>query len=296
MRYLLFFLFFLFKFSLFALEGNFQFKGVLILNSKKKDFVSYVLNIQVNKNVVKGFAITDPGGKHETKNEITGIVDRQKKSIQISERKIVYTKSNEPRASFCYVSLTGKYKEKKESVEISGDFDSKYANMEPCLSGTFQLISIKRLERLIQKGDKKIQKDKSLPDSIKQKYDLASIFDSLSTNYLRNDDVIKLFIKSNEVELTIFDHDKEDGDQISVTVNEKNLLPSVLLESRKKVYKIQIEQDANIIKILALNEGKSPPNTGTLIFKEMGIDTEMILRSYLRTGEKAEIVVIKSND
>lgn len=294
MRFILFFLLLFTHLHSEALEGKYELKGVLVLNTKKKEIVSYALEIDISKYNVKGFAITDPGGKNETKNEIIGTIDPKHRTLKLNERNIVYTKSKEPRANFCYVSLLGKYKSLKGSLEVSGEFNSQYETKESCLSGTFQLINTEKLEVLTEKGDKMIQKDKSIPDSIKSKYNLARIADSLTSNYLRKDEAIKFFIKNSEIVLTIFDHDKEDGDQISLHLNGKELLPSIILESRKKDYKIHLKNETNIIKIKALNEGYSAPNTGTLIFKENNV--EMVLKSYLRIGESAEIIVIKTKE
>ena len=87
-------------------------------------------------------------------------------------------------------------------------------------------------------------------------------------------------------EIQVFDQDK-----ISVIVNDKTILENFVISKEKKVISIPFTEDVCKIVILAVNEGKAPPNTVNILLEDKSNSTPFITK--LKTLEKTTIVLNK---
>ncbi len=76
----------------------------------------------------------------------------------------------------------------------------------------------------------------------------------ISTNKL-------IHVKNNEILLKIWDKDQEDGDRISLRLNNNWLLENQFIGKLKKELQIQLTQPQNKLILFADNLGTIPPNT-----------------------------------
>lgn len=84
-----------------------------------------------------------------------------------------------------------------------------------------------------------------------------------------------------------------DGDYIRVFLNNKVIVPEVVLDGNYKEFEIQLVKGVNRIDIEALNEGFAPPNTAQFeIFDDKGI-VVMTDQWNVGKGYKASIIIIK---
>ena len=84
-----------------------------------------------------------------------------------------------------------------------------------------------------------------------------------------------------------------DGDLIRIMLNDKEVVPRVLLQERFKSIAINLEMGFNKIDFVALNQGTSGPNTAEVrVFDDEGklVGSN---RWNLATGVKATYIIVK---
>lgn len=102
-------------------------------------------------------------------------------------------------------------------------------------------------------------------------------------------------IRSNGafVNIVCRDHEYPDGDMVRVFVNDDIFVPTLLLTSDYKGFKVPLMPGINKIVFLALNQGDSGPNTAEfLVYNDKG-DLVSNKKWNLLTGVKATVLVIK---
>lgn len=99
---------------------------------------------------------------------------------------------------------------------------------------------------------------------------------------------------SESVNIICRDFQYPDGDRVTIFVNDIPVVTNLTLKQRYQSFKIPLEEGVNKIKIVALNQGSSGPNTaGFKVYNDAG----MLLASNewnLATGAKATLIVAKS--
>ena len=89
------------------------------------------------------------------------------------------------------------------------------------------------------------------------------------------------------------DHMMFDGDRVQIRVNDKIVVPNLLLENAYKEITVPLEIGFNKIEFIALNQGDAGPNTAELKVIDNG---KVISRNVwnLLTGVKASSVIVKN--
>jgi len=84
-----------------------------------------------------------------------------------------------------------------------------------------------------------------------------------------------------------------DGDKVKVYVNDKVVVPEVVLDGDFKGFEIKLEKGINRLDIEALNEGFASPNTAQFeVYDDKGVAV-MNDQWNVGTGYKASIIIIK---
>ena len=95
------------------------------------------------------------------------------------------------------------------------------------------------------------------------------------------------------VQIALRDHESPDGDLIRIMVNDKEVVPQVLLQERFKTIGIDLIMGFNKIDFVALNQGASGPNTAEVrVFDDEG-KLVGANRWNLATGVKATYIIVK---
>lgn len=95
------------------------------------------------------------------------------------------------------------------------------------------------------------------------------------------------------VQIAVRDHESPDGDLIRVMLNDKEVIPRVLLLERFKTFSIDLILGFNKIDFVALNQGESGPNTAEVrVFDDEG-KLVGANRWNLATGVKATYIIVK---
>jgi len=97
---------------------------------------------------------------------------------------------------------------------------------------------------------------------------------------------------SDEVVLTIWDGNTEDGDKVTISYNGNTVLKEYVLTKKQKEIKLPIGgNELNIISIQAINEGGEPPNTANITIKDG--DTAYDIVAHNTFGKTALIKIRK---
>ncbi|MGL2986977.1 hypothetical protein ACSVH5_05220 [Flavobacterium sp. RSSA_27] len=273
-------------------QKKFEFFGGLKLNGNDKTIITYRLVFEWAGTTIKGYSITDLGGDNETKNSISGTFDNKNKILVFKEDDILYTKSTFSEKSFCFVNFNGRVKLSDKTPKIDGNFSGLYKNKKKCINGTITLVGSEKIYKVLNKVNDKIQKSKKIDNETKSKANPINLLDSLKVNNLTKDQNLNVFVKSDAVDIEIFDSETEDGDKINLYHNDRIILSNYTILNSKKKIAVVIEKGNNIFKIEALNQGDKGLNTVTVKI----IDNERVfdLKTSLKTNEKAAITFIKN--
>ena len=270
-------------------QESFEYVGAINLNDTI--LIPYKVKFFENKGSVSGYSITDIGGNHETQSNIFGEYDRKEKELNFRETNIVYTKSPITQKDFCFLNVTVKKFQLDKTKNFKTKFVGLFSDNTKCIDGEILMNSSERLQDRMERLNKKINKSKRIPDSIKQKLNLRKLMDSLSMNVLKKDETLSLFAKSDKIKLTLYDGGKEDGDKIAITVNGKYMLSNYEAKNEKKIVLINIVDSITSVKIKALNEGLIAPNT-VVVEIEDGKNSIKAL-SNLKKGETTQVHILR---
>jgi hypothetical protein len=279
MRFIIFFL--LLFGNLGFSQNSINYLGTLILSNNTP--ISFQLELNEHNGNVNGTSITNIGTENETKSEITGLYFKSDKSFQLQETQILYTKSEAPLNTFCYINMNLSFKGMFGSKRLEGTFTGNFLDSTECASGKIFLMEEKKLKNKIEKVKKKIEK------KYPEKYNDTTLVQE--TKILKNGDDFIVNWKSKKVILFIWDANKEDGDKIELKINSNIILYNFETQNKRKKIKYRLQEGENIIEIKAINLGMSPPNTSRIELMDSKIKYHIITQ--LELGKSAIIKVIK---
>ncbi len=100
-----------------------------------------------------------------------------------------------------------------------------------------------------------------------------------------------IYVNSDSIQLYIYDHLQQDGDIISLYLNDSTILSSYSITNQYKIITVPITSTLNELIVYAHNLGSIPPNTVALqIWENNQLLKKVILQSDL---QKSESIVFK---
>jgi len=286
-------------FSLFFLtnlaQTNYEFFGAVKLNGNDKTIITYRLVFEEFEGKITGFSITDLDGAHETKNLINGSYDKKKKIFTFEEKEIIYTKSKFDESAFCFVHFTGNVKLVDNTSKVEGSFKGLFKNKTKCIDGTLSLIGSHKIYNLANKVNKKIQKSKKVDEQSKEKFNPVKVLDSLKINKLTKDQNLTVFWEAKKATIEIYDLGQEDGDIITLYLNEKIILENYKIKNEKKIVTVPLNfNEKNEFRIVAVNEGTIAPNTAKIVLIDSNRTFELL--SSFKKQEQAKITLVEKRN
>lgn len=253
-----------------------EFIGVLKLGNES--FITYKINFkEIGDNKIEGYSITDFYGTQKTKTKIIGFYDKSKKTISFHETINLSTKSDASDNEFCFVNVkNAKLKIKNNKLIIYGKFQGKFENDSNCASGTVLLTST----------------DFLISDTIAKNNNIVSqLLNKSEENHLKTNEKLTLNWNSDKLKLEIWDAAKVDDDKITLYINDQLFLENYSVISQKKYIEIPILESSYLLKIIAMDEGKMPPNTVNIKLIDGSNSTPIVTN--LKKGEVYTIVIQK---
>lgn len=270
---------------------QYNYSGVQTFESG--EFISYQLDFEFFGDLVQGRAVVDYGGPDETLYYIKGTYKDDILNFKASY--LVWTKSNIPQRDHCVLRFRGSVKNLKTIKAFSGPYKSKRSRNEHCTQGLLILSRIfkietpipeKEVEEIVSTTPKKIITE-PLPNP---KAISTAPKNKLRSTPIKKDENLNVFVNNNKVTLIIYDAGKVDNDRILLSANGEEILKDYSINTTKKEIEITLEKGKSVIKVKALNEGTSPPNTVKVEIKD-GHKT-ISTRTSLKKGEEAYLTII----
>ena len=244
-------------------QKDYEYVGFIKLNDSS--LISLKVKLQEANGNITGYTLTDVGGEHETKTSVVGNYSEKNKVLQFQEVETIYTKSNITEDDFCYINFTSNSYKLGRSSKLRGKFKGLFPDNTECINGEILLSTKEKQTKKIAKATKFINKTKRIPDSVKQNIDLVKIMDSIQMNMLRNKQVLSVFSKSKDITLVVFDGGREDGDNISISVDGKTVLNNYKLTAEEKSLPIVLNSKITSIVLTANNVGTMSTNTAVVL-------------------------------
>jgi len=226
-----------------------KYLGTIILENNKP--MSFSLDLIEKNGIVSGYSLTNLGTKDETKSEIQGVYFKEDKSFQLQETQIIYTKSEAPINSFCYIRMNLKQKNRFTKKLLEGNFTGNFLDSSECAKGKILLAEKSIIEKKIKKIEKKIEKKLEKEEIIE-------------TKILKDGDNLNINWKAKYLTIKIWDSNQEDGDKINLEINSDVILDNYETKNKAKKIKYKLNKGKNKIIIEATSLGKSPPNTSRI--------------------------------
>ena len=226
-----------------------KYLGTIILENNKP--MSFSLDLIEKNGIVSGYSLTNLGTKDETKSEIKGVYFKEDKSFQLQETQIIYTKSEAPINSFCYIRMNLKLKNRFTKKLLEGNFTGNFLDSSECAKGKILLAEKSIIEKKIKKIEKKIEKKLEKEEIIE-------------TKILKDGDNLNINWKAKYLTIKIWDSNQEDGDKINLEINSDVILDNYETKNKAKKIKYKLNKGKNKIIIEATSLGKSPPNTSRI--------------------------------
>ena len=116
---------------------------------------------------------------------------------------------------------------------------------------------------------------------------LRKIFAGRTISYVK-----ELEVNSDEIQIILWDHGRQDGDLVSIYLNGEEVIKKHLLTYREVVYDIKLDAtQKNDLFLYAHNLGRFPPNTVSIKIKDDSSTEEIVLNSDLKSCESVLINV-----
>ena len=286
MKIKLFFLFILLSNSLFSQKTE-KYSGVLTLENGTP--LIFEMEFTEDKGIVNGFSITGKDTDDETKSDISGIYNRNTKTYKLKETQVLYTNSEADINTFCYINMEIKEVGKLSLKRYEGEFTGYFTNGDKCASGKIILMEKEKLEKKIAKFQKKVDKKIKKEKKKNEKKIEENII--LSTKVLKDDDNMKIECNSDKIRIFIWDANQEDGDKVTLKLNGKIILKDFTTKRKRKNIKIKLLDGENILEIVAINQGHTPPNTSRIEIVDH--KTKYPIITQLKLGKSAIIKIVK---
>jgi len=240
-----------------AFAQRFQLDGLVNIACTSS---KYSLSLNRIGQKIEGFSYANVGTEDETKCSILGSIDTIKEQLYIKEMAIIHTKSKLPYQQFCMLAITLKKSKQKNLIMYKGTCKGYlYKTQSLCASGYLTLV-----DQPIAAEKTKEQlplMDTPLIKKIEENLLPSGLSTNESNQVLFQNNIQTLHCNSSSILLTIQDNNEMDYDKIAIEVNNDMILSNYTLSKQAKQLSIPLKSEHTLIKICALNEGNSAPNT-----------------------------------
>jgi len=187
---------------------------------------------------------------------------------------------------YCYIKVDkAKMRTKDKEVFLWARFTNEDENREFCPEGFLMLSGV------IEESSPQNQKVSNI---LEPSIPLASTKPARTIlphqEEMFNGDIERLQWATNEATLYINDFIESDGDSVMIILNEEIIFNDCISAERSRIV-LSLNSGDNRVKIIALNEGKTPSNTASILLKG---EQEVFWTKYrLRKEESIELHIQK---
>lgn len=277
------FLFILLVLPVVAVAQTTTLSGAIVIG--KAEVMSYQLVYEVDGHGrLSGYSVSDVNGTAETKARITGSYNNKDKTLKFEETAIISTRMRIPYEEFCLMKVSGRIENKGGKPVFNGEFTSaaKSSDIE-CEPGTLLLLSEKSMEALSRK----------VPDALKKTEKSDSLQPAGGTSppvRLPAARIIELeggmekefVLRGREVQLDLVDDRFQDGDKVTLLLNQKVLAKNLEITNKVKTFKLTPAPGENDLELVLLAEDEGSISLTTV-------------RASLRQGDEVQMLMFTLN-
>jgi hypothetical protein len=245
--------------SFYTQATQYNYAGSLKANGQ---VIQFELHYDMNhKNILDGYSITGKNTNDETKSRIKGRYNSKTNAIFFYETVVLSSKAKYENLNFCLLTGTLYKKKKGNEITLSGNFLGFIrGTKKKCASGKITLTG----------------KENITPITNIEKKIITKTMDTLYSN-ISAKKIIDYNWAAKSIQLQVWDDYNADGDVLSIYFNGKNILNNYTLLKTPKSLTINLDPNRkNILKIVANQEGKAPPNTARLTLSDGKTQRDLI--------------------
>lgn len=252
---------------------------------------------------INGYALTYEQENKDTKALISGGIDRVNRTLSFRETRIVYNNGFHSNATICLIEATLEYKKDNGSNVLTGSINSSDISHSACSRGSLLFLNREELDRIFDPVAQAApsmttpavaSKPAPKPKAFRVIYDTAAPPPPVRSNVVKAPDEITdgsdqwYEWATDTVVLEVWDGGQIDNDNISILFNGQPVLSKYVLSKEKKRLLIPVSgKAADLITIVANNEGNDPPNTANLMLTDGTVQHPVV--AYNSIGRKATI-------
>ena len=241
----------------------------------------YALVFDVNKSSISGYSITKQPNGDEFKAEVKGSIDRKKHTISFMETRSLDKEAHKGMA-ICFFSATLTYKLLGDKYSVAGPFSGRDLDNKVCSEGTMQFEDLNTAGSVFYKK-------KETPPKPVARDSVVTKPAPLPENTITAGVEKQIEWTSDSCTIEVWDGGVIDGDVITVLYNDKPVLTNYSLVKAKKQLRFPVSKKANIVTIVALDEGINPPNTAEINLWDG--NTVYSITAFNKKGARAMVVI-----
>ena len=257
--------------------------------------VFFRLVFQIEAENISGYMYTDEQGDGETKSVITGKINKKTNRIFFTETRKLLSKTNTGFNALCYVNGNITLDLSPKFSKLKGSYIEQTAAGKKCQNGTISLISpdayfkLKKQEEIAKAIAKKnkVTKEKIVVQNTKV---VVPTFSSDKKTTIKDDEEVVIYWISDKIKLSIWDDQKEDGDEISIRFNDEEILDHYFLRNKKKEIELDLVDGENKLIFTADSTGFISNNTARVDLFDAELKHQIITQLQLN---KSVTVIIK---
>jgi hypothetical protein len=98
-------------------------------------------------------------------------------------------------------------------------------------------------------------------------------------------------VKSRQIKVRVWDNQYEDGDVISLYLNEKKVISNIRLTTKPQEFQLSLEGKENLLTVYAEDFGIAEPNTASVEVDDGKNKQTMVLKAAKGFQESVKVVV-----
>lgn len=253
-------------------------------------------------NWLAGYAYTYVQEQNNVKSYIVARLDREQRTLQVSEKQIIHNHQFYSKAIICLVNADLTY----DGQKLSGNLRTQTAGNyhAECAKGSITFLNKEELDQLFSAPEAAVpaapavaktpaETPSAPPATVPQTAAPRPKVQAPATEQITEGKDKSYTWKSNEITIEIWDGNAVDNDIISILYNGEKILDNYSLKKEKKVMVLPLGgNELNIITIEANNEGGDPPNTANILLRD-GTSATYDIIAHNKTGKRAVIRIKK---
>lgn len=238
--------------------------------------------MNLSGNSITGQSVTKQPDGRELKARIKGQINRKKHTLSFIETESIGPSAADSNIT-CLFDVKLAYKLQNGKFIVSGLFKGKDNLGLPCGDGIMVFEQVDGPNSIFHED---VESKPAVP--VKDTFATESVADK---NKITEGIDRQIEWHTDKCILEIWDGGVEDGDVVTVKLNNKDILTDYTLVKEKKKLQLSLTGKINTITIVAGDEGTAPPNTAEMLLTDGS--EQYKITAFNKRGKTADVILIK---